>query len=126
VPCPPGTESKIGLCTTCPAGKIGIGGTCSPCLAANQEPTDGATSCQCQAEFYNSSYGLVQCPNQDYAGQHGLVCQPCGDCLDCKVSGGEHVALVLPGFALGPAAAAMYQGIQAGGPHVDKLLHRCA
>jgi hypothetical protein len=122
--CPPGKESKIGLCTTCPAGKIGAGGTCSSC-PANQEPMDGATRCQCQAGFYNSSYGMVQCPDQSHAAQRGLVCQPCGACLDCTAEDGEHVALVRPGFALGPAATAMYQGVQAGASYVDNVLHRC-
>ena len=125
VPCPPGMESKIGLCTTCPAGKIGTGGTCSGCPGPNEEPIDRATRCQCQAGFYNSSYGLVQCPDQGDATQPRLVCQPCGDCLDCIVGDSGHMALVRPGFALGPAAAATYQGIQAGAPHVDKVLHRC-
>jgi hypothetical protein len=59
VSCPPGTESKIGLCTTCPAGKVGAGGTCGSCPGANEEPMDGATRCQCQAGFYNSSYGMA-------------------------------------------------------------------
>ena len=125
VPCPPGKESKIGLCTTCPAGKVGVGGTCMSCPGANQEPIDRATRCQCQAGFYNSSYGFVQCPDQREATQSGLVCQRCGDCLDCTVEDSGHTALVRPGFALGPAAAATYQGIQAGALHVDKVLHRC-
>jgi hypothetical protein len=125
VPCPPGKESKIGLCTTCPAGKIGAGGTCSSCPGANQEPMGGATRCQCQAGFYNRSYGMVQCPDQSEATQPGLICQRCGKCLDCTVEDGAHVALVRPGFALGPAATRAYQGIQAGAPNVDKVLHRC-
>jgi hypothetical protein len=126
VPCPPGKESKIGLCTTCPTGKVGVGGTCRSCPGPNQEPMDGATRCQCQTGFYNSSYGVVQCPDQDEAAQHGLVCQPCSNCLDCKVKDGEHTARVRPGFAFGLAATATYQGVQAGAPRVDKVLHRCA
>jgi hypothetical protein len=125
VPCPPGKESKIGLCTTCPAGKIGVNGTCSSCPGANQEPMDGATICRCQTGFYDSSYGMVQCPDDDEAAQHGLVCQPCGDCLDCTIGDGENLVRVRPGFALGPTAAAMYQGIQAGALHIKKVLHRC-
>jgi hypothetical protein len=126
VSCPPGTESKSGLCTTCPAGKIGVGGTCSSCPGANEEPMDGATRCQCQAGFYNSSYGMVKCPDQSQAAQRGLDdFQPCGDCLSCRIEDGDHVALVQPGFALGPGAAASYQGIEAGAQNVQKVLHSC-
>jgi hypothetical protein len=125
VRCPPGKESKIGMCTTCPTGKVGAGGTCSSCPGANQEPMHGATRCQCQAGFYNSSYGMVQCPDQSQAADRGLVCQPCGDCLDCRIEDGDHVTMVQPGFALGPAAAASYQGVEAGAQNVKKILHSC-
>jgi hypothetical protein len=123
VPCPPGKESKIGLCTTCPSGKIGVNGICRIC-PANEEPASGAIRCQCQAGFYNSSYGAVQCP-EAAAQQVGLQCQPCAGCLECKIDEGGHVAVVKPGFALGPAAAASYQGIEAGPLWVDKVLHKC-
>jgi hypothetical protein len=125
ISCPPGTESKSGLCSMCPAGKVGVGGTCSICLGVNEEPMDGATRCQCQAGFYNSSYGMVQCPDQSQAAQRGDDCQPCGDCLSCRIEDGDHVALVRPGFALGPGATASYQGIEAGAKNVEKVLHSC-
>jgi hypothetical protein len=110
----------------CPAGKVGDGiGPCSSCPGANEEPAGGATWCHCQPGFYNSSFGAVQCPGErDGAQQQGLDCQPCGDCLDCKIKDGGHVVLVKPGFALGPAAAASYQGIETG-LRVDKVLHKC-
>jgi hypothetical protein len=125
VPCPPGTESQIGLCTTGPAGKVGVNGACNSCPGTNQEPMDGATRCQCQAGFYNSSYGMVQCPGQSQPTQRGLLCQPCGDCLDCKLEDGAHIVLIRSGFALGPAAATAYQGIEQGQLHNDKVLHTC-
>jgi hypothetical protein len=45
--------------------------------------------------------------------------------MDCRIEDGDHVAMVKPGFALGPGAAASYQGIEAGVQNVEKVLHRC-
>jgi hypothetical protein len=54
-----------------------------------------------------------------------VECQPCGDCLDCKSEAGDHAVRIRAGFALGPAAAVGYQGIEHGALRVDKVLHSC-
>jgi hypothetical protein len=112
----------------CVAENIGTAGVYIGC-PANEEPVDGTTRCQCRPGFYNSNYGLVRCPGQGAVSvfqQRGLECQSCGGCLDCTVKDGRHAALVRPGFALGPAAAVSYQGVDSGAPHVDKFLHSCS
>jgi hypothetical protein len=77
--------------------------------------------------YYNSTYGSVHCPGQesDAVQQNSVECQPCGDCLDCKTIDTDHVVLVRPGFALGSAAMKIYQGVERGTLHEDKVLHKC-
>jgi hypothetical protein len=132
--CPPGQASAFGVCTPCLGDTIPNehGSTCVACPSGTepgQTHVQSPTECnRCQAGHYNYSYGAVLCPGQSDPGlTQGGVCRPCGECLDCRdTEEGNHVVLVQPGFALGPAAATRYQGIESGDLHVDKIFHRCA
>jgi hypothetical protein len=128
-PCQGDMVSKFGVCESCPTGKIGDGDgiSCSDC-PTNAEPSDMPMACRCSAGYYNSSFGLVRCmPDAMPTPQDGLVCQPCGACLDCDTSVGTFArALVRPGHKLGVAATDKYQGVERGGLHVDKIFHKCS
>jgi hypothetical protein len=128
-PCQGNTMSKSGICEACPGTKVGDGDgiSCSDC-PPNAEPSDVPLACRCKEGYYNSSFGLVQCkPSPMPALQIGVVCQPCGACLDCEASLTTFTrALVQPGYKLGVAATRTYRGVERGDMHVNKVLHKCS
>ena len=130
-PCQDNTISKFGVCEACPAGKVGDddGISCSDC-----PPNAGVSlrtvplACRCQQGYYNSRLGMVQCkPSPIPSPQNGVVCQPCGACLDCATSLSTFTrALVHPGYKLGVAATRRYRGVEHGNLHVNKIFHKCS
>jgi hypothetical protein len=128
--CSAGQQSTVGICDTCPAGKVSFGNSdslgCQSC-PDSQEPAARASKCRCKAGYYNVTFGVASCPGDGSASQlTGTDCQPCSACLDCLSAVGDRpVVLVRPGFALGPAAAARYQGIERGQLHDDKVFRHC-
>jgi hypothetical protein len=128
-PCQGDTMSKSGICEACPSTKVGDGDgiSCSDC-PPNAEPSGIPLACRCKTGYYNSSFGVVQCkPSPMPAPQNGLVCQPCGACLDCETSLNTFTrALVKPGYKLGVAATRTYRGVERGNLHVNKIFHKCS
>jgi hypothetical protein len=124
--CPLGEYSWTGFCLHCAAGKQSTTdrGSCVSC-PSDQDSDAGASRCRCKAGYYNATFGVVSCPGNSPQ-LTSSKCQRCGSCLDCESTvGGRPAVLIRPGFALGPEAAAHYEGIQNGDLHVDKVFHSC-
>eukprot|EP01043_Picozoa_sp_COSAG02_P039016 COSAG02_NODE_3050_length_7468_cov_9.831049_2_plen_1492_part_00 len=115
--------SNDGECNACEEGKVADSAhiTCTKC-PIGQRPDSSGTACICDANYFNSSAGLIFCFDGDYhsdrlfseayttmRAQHdlGQECLQCPECVKCAAGAAPRV---LPGWSLSPKGLDIWGG----------------